>query len=286
MEQSIILMVESGADVSPELAEEYGIYVVPMHVAFDNEDKDDGSFPTSEIIDYFERTGKVPKTAGSTIQDFEVAFDKIHAEHPDSSILYLAYSAVTTCSYSSAIVASKDRPYVRCIDTKVVSAGQCAVAVRMAEELRKHPEWDLDAASRKAEEILEKTRFFFLPTNLKFLQAGGRLSNAAAVFGKILQIIPFVELKGGYLIAQKKYRGKLDTILQKAMTEYTAKNNFARDRIWFVITEKLKPETCKVAEECAKRLGFKEAKFIAAGGVITTHGGPNAIGVAAQLPID
>ena len=34
----------------------------------------------------------------------EQKFDEIHAKYPDSQILYLAYSAITTCSYQSAII--------------------------------------------------------------------------------------------------------------------------------------------------------------------------------------
>ena len=32
-----------------------GIYIVPMHVTFDGETKDDGTFPASNIIDYLKR---------------------------------------------------------------------------------------------------------------------------------------------------------------------------------------------------------------------------------------
>ena len=68
--QKIIILAETGSDISPELAEEYGIRLVPMHVSFGNITKDDGSFPPEEVCEYYEKTGNVPKTSGSNPEVF------------------------------------------------------------------------------------------------------------------------------------------------------------------------------------------------------------------------
>ena len=99
--KKIILLAETGSDVNAELAKEYGVEIVPMHVSFDNETLDDGTFPVENIVEYYQKTGKLPKTSGSMPDDFEIVLDRIHAEHPEAQILYLAYSAVTTCSMQS-----------------------------------------------------------------------------------------------------------------------------------------------------------------------------------------
>ena len=51
----VVLVAESGADIPKDIAEKEGIYIVPMHVTFDGETKDDGTFPASNIIDYSKR---------------------------------------------------------------------------------------------------------------------------------------------------------------------------------------------------------------------------------------
>ena len=94
----IILVAETGSDITPELAEQYQIQIVPMHVAFDGETRDDGAFPVEDICEYYQATGKLPTTSGSTPEDFNILFDAIHEKWPEALILYLAYSAVTTCS--------------------------------------------------------------------------------------------------------------------------------------------------------------------------------------------
>ena len=101
--KQIVLVAETGSDINPVLAAEYNIKIVPMHVSFDHETMEDGAFPVEKIVDYYEETGRLPKTSGSTPGDFETAFDRIHAEYPDAQLLYLAYSAVTTCSMQSVL---------------------------------------------------------------------------------------------------------------------------------------------------------------------------------------
>ena len=94
----IIIVAETGSDITPELAAKYNITLVPMHVTFDSHTMDDGSFPVQKICDYYKETGKLPRTSGCSPDDFMLVFDAIHTAHPNAQILYLAYSAVTTCS--------------------------------------------------------------------------------------------------------------------------------------------------------------------------------------------
>ena len=153
-----VLLAETGADIPDDIAKRYGIWKVPMHVTFDTETKDDGNFPTTEVFDYHKRTGKLPKTSGSTPADFEKIFDEIHAQYPDRHILHLAYSAATTCSYQSALLAAKERDYVTSIDTKHVSAGQALVTIFTARYLEKYPDCSLQEVTEKVEEL---SRHFF-----------------------------------------------------------------------------------------------------------------------------
>ena len=92
----ILLMAESGSDITPELAAQFGISIVPMHVTFGGETRDDGAFPVNEMFDHYKATHEPPRTSGCTPHDFEVAFERVLGENPGAEILYLAYSAFTT----------------------------------------------------------------------------------------------------------------------------------------------------------------------------------------------
>ena len=278
--KKIILLAETGSDVNAALAKEYGVEIVPMHVSFDTETLDDGAFPVKKIVEYYQTTGKLPKTSGSTPEDFEIVFDRIHAEHPDAQILYLAYSAITTCSMQSGVIAAEGRDYVTIVDTKQVSAGQCNVVIAMAERLRDHPDMTMEEAVAAAKDLISRANMCFMPDNLEFLRAGGRVSNVAFLGARILNLHPVIEILDGQLMATKKYRGKMNKVAAQLVADYAEKYDLDRDCLWFVYVTGFSDEVRAVAEHAAKEAGFQKTRWIQAGGVITTHGGPAAFGLA------
>ena len=276
----IILVAETGSDITAELAERYGIYIVPMHVAFDDETLDDGTFPAQKIVDFYQSTGHLPRTSGSTPDDFTPVFDRIHVEHPEAQILYLAYSAVTTCSYQSGVIAAEERDYVTILDTKQVSVGQAAVVVEMAKALQANPDMTMDEAVAKADEIISRANMCFLPDNLEFLRAGGRVSNAVALGSRILSLHPTIEILEGKLTATKKYRGKMEKVAAQLVRDYAERYNLERDTLWLVYTVGLADSVKQAVKQAADECGFQHLEWIQAHGVITTHGGPAAFGLA------
>ena len=277
---SIILVAETGSDITKFLADQYNIQMVPMHVSFDNETLDDATFPVQKIVDYYKETGKLPKTSGSTPEDFIKAFDEIHAKWPDAHILYLAYSAITTCSYQSAIIASEGRDYVTAIDTRQVSVGQGAVVIEVAKFLQENPKATIEEAVGKTNELIAKAKMCFLPDNLEFLRAGGRVSNVAFLGSRILGIHPCIEILEGKLVATKKYRGKMVKVAAKLIQDYSVNYDLKKDCLWLIHTIGLSNEVRASVEAAAKECGFEKLMWIQAAGVITTHGGPAAFGIA------
>ena len=116
MNEEIILVAETGSDLTPQQAQENGIYLVPMHVTMGDQTLDDGSFPPEEVCAYYQKTGTVPKTSASGPFDFKTVFDQLHEQFPNKKILHLAYSAVTTASYHNALLEGEHRDYVTSID--------------------------------------------------------------------------------------------------------------------------------------------------------------------------
>ena len=279
MSRKIVLVAETGSDITPELAQQYGIHLVPMHVSMGDQTLDDGTFPPEDVCAYYDRTGKVPQTSASVPSDFETVFDEIHTCWPEAQILHLAYSAVTTCSYQSALLAAENRDYVTSFDTKHVSVGQAAVVLALAETLEAHPEYTVEEAVEAVERIALNTRMCFIPKNLDYLRAGGRVSNVVALTGNLLGLHPCIEILDGRLMAKKKYRGALEKVIPKLILEFTEKNNLKKDRIRFIWAPGLTDDLKELAEHTAHELGFQEVIWMKTGCVITCHGGPGAFGI-------
>ena len=283
---SIILLAETGSDITPEIAAPLNIRLVPMHVSMGDETLDDGTFPAEDIHDYYTRTGKTPTTSGSTPYDFEKVFREIFTEDPDARVLYLAYSAVTTCSYHSGELALEDQPFaanVRLVDTKHVSVGQGAVVIATARWLQEHPEATLDEAAAKAQEIGLQTRMCFIPKNLDYLRAGGRCSNAVALVGNLLNLHPCIEIIDGRLIAGKKYRGAMTKLAPVLLREFTEKHALSKEHIYFINTPNMDEAIRTVLDAEAAALGYKQVTWMRTGCVITCHGGPGAFGIVGTV---
>lgn len=275
----IILVAETGSDLTPALATEYGVYLVPMHVSMGNQTLDDGAFPPEDVCAYYDKTKEVPHTSASSPEDFIKIFDQIHAEHPDAQILHLAYSATTTCSYHNAMLAAEDRDYVTSVDTKHVSVGQAVVVMAVADWLKANPSATVKEAAVKAVEIAEKCNMCFIPKNLDYLRAGGRVSNVVALTGNLLNLHPCIEILDGKLLAKKKYRGNFNKVIPKLISEYSEAHNLEKDHVTLIDTPYLEDSLKQIAEQAAKDCGFLSVSWIKTGCVITCHGGPGAFGI-------
>lgn len=280
-----VIVVESGADVSPEQSERYGIVVVPMHVTIGDETMDDGSIDPLEIYSRCNELGEMPKTSGCTPGDFEKVFDRIHAEQPDATILHLAYSEVTTCSHQSSKIAAQGRDYVYSMDTRFASVGQGLVAVETAKYIEAHPEATVEEIFSYTESVMDRILLGFVPTDLGFLKAGGRLSNVAFLGAHLLKIKPCIEVLGGKFLATKKFRGSMLKCAHSFIDHMIEKGDIDYSYIGLAYSVGLSDELRAEMEAYAHELGFEEITWTKVGGVISSHCGPTAFGaVLIQKP--
>lgn len=279
-QRKMVLVAETGCDLTPERAGELGVYLVPMHVSMGLETRPDGSFPPEEVCTYYDRTGDVPQTSAASQYDFERVFNEIESLNPGADIVHLAYSASTTASFHNALMAAAGSGYrVLSVDTKHVSVGQAAVVIEAARLLREHPELTPELLGAAAERIAVKTHMCFVPQNLDYLRAGGRVSNAAALISGVLNLHPCISVSDGRLVAGRKYRGSMAKVARRLIRDEAQAHNFRRDMLYFIRSPGLPDEVRKAAEDEARSCGFERTEWVRTGCVITCHGGPGAFGV-------
>ena len=276
-----VVVTESGGDIPADLVERYGIRVVPMHVSLGDVSLDDGSFPVEEVFDFYKKTGKLPRTSGSTPQDFIEVFDRIHAEDPEAHIIYLAYSAVTTCSYESALIAASGRDYITAIDTKAVTAGQCLIVTGVARFIEENPDATVEQIEACAAGLIKRSRMSFIPGGLEFLRAGGRLSNGAYLGAQLLRIKPVIEILDGKLVATEKLRGSMDSCVEKMVSAFISREDLSRERVGLIRNAGLSANIQASVEKTMREAGFEEVLWINTGCVIASHCGPGSFGIAA-----
>lgn len=283
--KEIIITTESGNDLPQHLVDKYNIHVVPMHITMDGKTYDDQSIPVQNIYDYFDKTSKVPTTSAANVYDFITVFTKIREEYPDNPIFHLAYSAVTTCSYQNAQIAAEDFDNIYLIDTKNVTGGATAFIVKAVELIREREKTidgskeSYESLAKELSEMASKIHFSFLPGNLNFLKAGGRLSNAAFLGAVLLRIKPLIEIIDGKLVATKKYLGSTDKLIPKFIQEFVTEHNISKKSLFVVATEGLAESAKQRIRETMEKLGVGQYELNPCGLVITCHSGPASIGI-------
>jgi len=275
-----IIVTESGADLSSEMIEKHDIRVAQMHVEIDGEDHLDNTVSMEDLTGYYLRTGKVPKTSGVNPNQYEEIFHAIKNENPEAIILHICYSAQLSCGYQSSIIADDSTIPIYRVDAKNVSVGHAFIVMKAVELIEKQPDIMPEKLVEFVEEIAAKTRFSFVPGNLDYLRAGGRVSNSQYLGAAILKIKPLIEVIDGLMISTKKYRGSRKKIIDRMLCDYFEKYNIDKDYVYFVYACVLDNAIKNDMEKLAAQAGIKEVIWLKTGGVITSHSGPGGLGIA------
>lgn len=276
----IVILAETGCDVSAAEAAELGIELVPMHVSIGQKTIDDGALAPAEMLEECRQLGVLPRTSGCTPADFAAVYDRVHAARPEAQLLLVGYSAVTTCSFESARTAAEGRGYVHMFDTAHVTIGQGLVVTEVARHLAANPGISVEELQAWGEDLARRVRMGFIPGDLGYLRAGGRLSNAAFVGATLLRIKPVIELVGGRLVATKKLRGSMEKAAIGLMDLLASQGEYDGSFCCFVKSPGLPESVQRAAEEHARELGFSEWRWYETGDVITSHCGPGSFAMA------
>ena len=274
-----IITAESGSDLPKELVERYGVRIIPMHVTMGDETRPDGTFPVEEVFDFYEKTGTLPKTAGSTPDDNAKCFRQIFEEYPDVHIIHIAYSAVTTVSFNAAKIAAEDFENIHLVDSKNVAIGQTAIIKATAEYIENHPDASPEDIIAFVENIRERTRFIFLPNTLLYLKAGGRVSNLAFHGAALLNIHPTIVIEDGYLVSGKKYRGNFDRCIKKMIADFFNIYNIDPETVMVCGSPGVSDENKELVYSLLSQHNANTDQWFDTGAVISSHGGPGAIGL-------
>lgn len=278
--RKFIILTESGADLPIDLVKLHKIHVLPMHVIMDDKDYQDGSISVTKVYDYYESTKKIPTTSAINPNEYQCSFEKITEENPDCIIIHISYSSKASSTYQNARIASEHMDNIYHVDSLNVSGGEAAIILKAVELIEKLPDIQLDDLIERIESFVAMARVSFIPGNLEYLRAGGRLSNAAFLGAYILQLKPLIEIVNGKLVATKKFRGAMIRIAEKYLNEYLERYNLDKEQLYFLYSLGLEEQIKQLMENIAKEKGFKKIIWIQTGCVISTHSGPGAIGIA------
>ena len=130
------------------------------------------------------------------------------------------------------------------------------------------------------EELKGKLQVSFVVDTLTYLHRGGRCGSVAMLAGGVLKLHPKIVVEDGGMIADKKYRGKMNKVILDYVKEMEEEIQSA-DTQYAIITH----SGCEqeIIDEVYAYLDdmkhFDEIIISRAGGVISSHCGPGTLGV-------
>lgn len=275
--RNVKIFTDSTSDLTKDIYTEKNISVVPLYVNFDETSYIDGvNITTAELYKKVEEYGKLPKTAASSPADFYNAFKPYIDENYD--IVYIGISSGLSSNLQSASIAASDLPEgrIHIVDSLNLSSGIGLLVMKAVDFARQG--FSAEEVAVKVRELIPKVKTAFVIDTLDYLYKGGRCSALESFIGGVLKIRPIVKVVDGKMILGQKLMGKrqkaLDTMLSNVIKE---KDNIDPDRV--MVTNSISDDSEYLITELQKSLNVKEIIETQAGCVISSHCGPNTIGI-------
>ncbi|MBE5733831.1 MAG: DegV family protein [Clostridiales bacterium] len=271
----IAVSVESTNDLTKELLEQYDIKVIPYQIILGDQVYKDGEITTTEIFEYVNKTGVLPKTNAINQYEYTEYFESLKKEY--DAVVHICLSSGLSCSCQNAINASKDVENVFVIDSLSLSTGIGLLAL-YARELALQGLSAKEIAD-KVEQRKEKLQVSFVVERLDYLYKGGRCNALALLGANILKIRPRIVVKNGKMGSDKKYRGPMGKVIGKYCEETLNEFNTPDLDKVFITYSSATPEMIAQAREWCEHAGFKNIYQSFAGCTISSHCGGNTLGI-------
>lgn len=221
MNEAFHIISDGSCDLSPELAQEKNITVVPFYVSFDDEHyfKENVEIGIRSFYQQMvEKKGVYPKSSMPSIQDYEEAF--LPFAKTGMPVICICITTKFSGSMQSALNARTlvlekyPQAEITVIDATINTVLQ-GLYVLEAVSLRDQGVSYQDTVAR-LEEIKSTGRIFFTVGNMEYLKHGGRIGKVSALAGSVLDIRPVITLKQGEIFPSGIDRGRKRT-LKKVM---------------------------------------------------------------------
>ena len=279
MMKKIRIVADSTCDLSQELIQRYQISIIPLCITLGEDTYLDGvDITPDEIYAWSDEHKTTPKTSAVPFDKIEDALKPMMKSGDDIIFIGISEDMSSTCNRIRIFGEDEEYDRLFVINSKNLSTGIGLQVIKAAE---------LAMSGLSAEEIVaeiessrDRVRASFVIDTPTFLARGGRCTAVEAFMASALKIHPEILVKDGKMGAGRKVRGR-PSIAVSAYVEglLPALEKADRKRV-FVTHSGCDREIIDAVKDKIASLGiFDEILETQAGGVISSHCGPNTLGV-------
>ena len=279
MSKKVILTADSTCDLTAELKERFQVQIYPFQINIGEGTYTDGvDLMPDDIYRIYEEKKLLPKTAAINMMEYIDFFQPFLDQGYEVVHINLGSGLSTTHNNCRLAAAELEGVYV--VDSCNLSTGMGLVVLEAAEKIAA----GLSAAevAEAAQQITGKVQASFVIDTLEFLHKGGRCSALAMMGANILKLKPCIEVDNtsGKMGVGKKYRGSLDKCLQEYVYDQLKGRDDIDTKRLFITHSGISEERIALVkaavEECQT---FDEILITRAGCTVSSHCGPNTLGV-------
>lgn len=277
---SVKIIADSTCDLSVELLEAYNITILPLHIVLgDTEYKDMVEITPDEIYQWSNEHNAAPKTSAAALSDTMELF-QTYGENYDEIVCFSISGQMSTTANVMRMAAEElgmeERVFV--VDSENLSTGVGSLVIEAAIKAKN------GMSGREIADYMEElkpyVRASFVVDTLTFLHRGGRCSGVAALAGGALRLHPKIVVEHGAMKPDKKYRGKLTSVILNYVKDLEPMLKNARtDRVFITHSGCDEALIQNIFQEVENLKLFDEILLTRAGGVISSHCGPGTLGV-------
>ena len=279
-DSNIVITADSTCDLPQELIDKYDIKIIPLSILLGEKVYHDGvDIKPSDIYDFVEKTGELPKTAAVTPSEYHEVFKRFADD--GKKIVHIGFSSALSSSYQNACVAAEEFERVYCVDSKNLCTAMGLLLLKACDYREKG--MDAKRIVDKVNRLVPKVSTTFVLDGLEYLHKGGRCSSVAKFGANVLGIKPSiaVDTQTGRLDMAKKYRGKTELVYKQYITDRI--NGIKRiqpDRVVIANSGGVPADTIAFAKGMLEgRDKFEQVILADAGCTISSHCGPKTLAI-------
>ena len=271
----ICISAESTIDLPKELLQEFDIKTIPFTVILGEKSGLDGEVTPTEIFDYVDRTGVLPRTSAINQVQYEDYFKGLLKSY--DAIIHICLSSEISSACNNAVNAVSELKGVYVIDSRSLSTGIALQAI-YASKLVKEGLKPEEIVAKVSERIPYDQTSFVLAT-VDYLYKGGRCSGLAKLGAQLFRIRPQIIMAEGKMSPGKKYMGKQLSCVESYCKDTLEQFNNPDKSLVFVTHSQATPDMVEAAKKQLEAAGFERIVETTAGATISSHCGPKCLGI-------
>ena len=278
---SIKIIADSTCYLPKEYIDKYNVSIVSLNVLLNGNSYRETDLSNDWFYNEMAKSPTIPTSSQPSIEALYSTVESLVKDGHDVVGVFLSSDMSGTFSTSNLVKNMILENYPNAKIVMIDSRSNCMQAGFAVLEAAKasNENKSLDEVVSIAKNVIENSKFIFVPETLDYLKKGGRIGGAAALFGSLLQIKPILTVEDGKTTVFTKVRTKKKAI-DKIVNTVLEQNSKSPIKGIIVHHINCESEGQELADRLKNSLGLDNVKIQSIGPIIGLHVGPGSIGVA------